>query len=261
MSDEVCLPCKQAGFANILAHYKGVSKGMSANGKEIPPMCFDHKHGRVPKHIQRVQPQLTQPPQPSIAVEAWIQTLQELSALPMKADRVVSLTESGKNANQIRASLRTNKLTLLFRWSVESESVDLVRVSKIGTWAEEDEKRLSENDEPTNESPDELPEPPEASKLAITVMSQQEYQDKYHFPVSCKGGAYTEEALLLWERILALDGKNVMLLEPPKDEDVLIFKKRISQPILRLQRLTAPPFRVRLSTNILLRHVLIWKVE
>lgn len=57
--DEVCVPCKEAGFNNILAHYKGTPAGMSHNGKAIPPMCYDHKNGKVPKHF----------PQP-VAVEA-----------------------------------------------------------------------------------------------------------------------------------------------------------------------------------------------
>lgn len=53
MNSEICKPCADAGFKNIIAAYKGVKAGMSHNGKEIPPMCYDHKNGRVPKYIQR----------------------------------------------------------------------------------------------------------------------------------------------------------------------------------------------------------------
>lgn len=51
VSDERCQMCKEAGFTDVLAHYKGVAKGASATGQAIPPLCFDHKNGRVPKFI------------------------------------------------------------------------------------------------------------------------------------------------------------------------------------------------------------------
>lgn len=55
VSDERCEMCRDAGFPDILAHYKGVSAGGSNTGKSIPSLCFDHKHGRVPKHLEKLK--------------------------------------------------------------------------------------------------------------------------------------------------------------------------------------------------------------
>lgn len=51
MSDDRCAMCAEAGFPNVLAHYKPVPKGMSHDGKGCPPLCWDHKHGKVPRFI------------------------------------------------------------------------------------------------------------------------------------------------------------------------------------------------------------------
>lgn len=51
VGDERCVPCKEAGFPNILAHYKGVPAGKTHNGKTQHPMCWDHYHKKEPKHI------------------------------------------------------------------------------------------------------------------------------------------------------------------------------------------------------------------
>src|ERR1700733_9157451 len=51
MADERCKMCHDAGFPNVIAHYKGIEKGRSHDGKEHPPLCWDHKHGKTPRHI------------------------------------------------------------------------------------------------------------------------------------------------------------------------------------------------------------------
>jgi hypothetical protein len=45
--------CREAGFLDILAHFKAVSASQSKDGKAHPALCYDHFHGRVPKHIER----------------------------------------------------------------------------------------------------------------------------------------------------------------------------------------------------------------
>jgi hypothetical protein len=55
MNDERCEMCKAEGFPDILAHYKGVPAGGSSTGKAIPALCFDHKHGRVRKHLEKLR--------------------------------------------------------------------------------------------------------------------------------------------------------------------------------------------------------------
>jgi hypothetical protein len=57
VGDERCEPCKTAGFPDILAHYKEVPAGRSHDGKRIPPMCWDHKHGKVPRYMQTAEPE------------------------------------------------------------------------------------------------------------------------------------------------------------------------------------------------------------
>lgn len=47
-----CVPCKELGFSGIKAIYKEVKAGASHTGKRIPPMCYDHKIGVVPKHVK-----------------------------------------------------------------------------------------------------------------------------------------------------------------------------------------------------------------
>lgn len=51
MAEERCTLCREAGFPNVLAHFKGVSAGMSTTGKAEPPLCWDHKHGKVPRFL------------------------------------------------------------------------------------------------------------------------------------------------------------------------------------------------------------------
>jgi hypothetical protein len=46
--------CREAGFPNVLAHYKPVSAGMSHNGKAVPALCWDHKHGKVTRFISNI---------------------------------------------------------------------------------------------------------------------------------------------------------------------------------------------------------------
>ena len=64
MGDERCAMCKDAGFPNVLAHYKAIPAGMSHNGHAIPPLCFDHKHGRVPPFIASAQHKSEKPVEP-----------------------------------------------------------------------------------------------------------------------------------------------------------------------------------------------------
>ena len=52
MGDERCQMCKDAGFPDVLAHYKAVAAGRSHDGKAQPPLCWDHKNGKVPKRMQ-----------------------------------------------------------------------------------------------------------------------------------------------------------------------------------------------------------------
>jgi hypothetical protein len=55
MADDRCAMCREAGFPDVLAHYKPVPAGMSHNGKAVPPLCWDHKHGKVPRFITEVK--------------------------------------------------------------------------------------------------------------------------------------------------------------------------------------------------------------
>ena len=65
--------CRDAGFPNVLAHYKPVPSGMSHNGKAIPALCWDHKHGKVPRHISET-------PTPTNGMEALVeQTHREIA--------------------------------------------------------------------------------------------------------------------------------------------------------------------------------------
>ena len=64
MSDERCQMCKEAGFPDVLAHYKAVPKGSSHDGKAHPPLCWDHKHGKMPRFIQALS-QSKEPPLPN----------------------------------------------------------------------------------------------------------------------------------------------------------------------------------------------------
>jgi hypothetical protein len=56
VADERCQMCKELGFPDVLAHYKGTPAGMSHNGKAIPALCWDHKNGKVPKFIKQNAP-------------------------------------------------------------------------------------------------------------------------------------------------------------------------------------------------------------
>jgi hypothetical protein len=55
MTDERCAMCAEAGFPNVLAHYKAIPKGMSHDGKGSPSLCWDHKHGKTPSFVARTQ--------------------------------------------------------------------------------------------------------------------------------------------------------------------------------------------------------------
>lgn len=57
-STECCELCKAAGFVNILAHYKSVAASKSHNGERQPAMCYDHRHGKTPRHILAQQKKL-----------------------------------------------------------------------------------------------------------------------------------------------------------------------------------------------------------
>jgi hypothetical protein len=46
--------CAEAGFPDVLAHYKAVLKGMSHDGKAKPALCYDHAHGKTPAFILRL---------------------------------------------------------------------------------------------------------------------------------------------------------------------------------------------------------------
>lgn len=49
--DERCALCRDAGFPDILAHFKAVRAGESHDGKAHPALCYDHKHGKMPKFL------------------------------------------------------------------------------------------------------------------------------------------------------------------------------------------------------------------
>ena len=51
--NEVCGPCKDAGFPNIIATYKAVRAGMSHDGRDHPAMCYSHRMGVTPPYILR----------------------------------------------------------------------------------------------------------------------------------------------------------------------------------------------------------------
>lgn len=53
LTDERCQMCKEAGFPDVLAHYKAIPRGMSHDGQAHPALCYDHKNGKVPKFIQK----------------------------------------------------------------------------------------------------------------------------------------------------------------------------------------------------------------
>lgn len=61
LSDDRCKMCADAGFPDILAHYKAVPKGMSHDGKGKPALCWDHAHGKIPRHILESRPQQAEP--------------------------------------------------------------------------------------------------------------------------------------------------------------------------------------------------------
>jgi len=57
MADDRCAMCRDAGFPNVLAHYKPIPAGQAYDGKAVPALCFDHKHGKAPKFIVAVKDQ------------------------------------------------------------------------------------------------------------------------------------------------------------------------------------------------------------
>ena len=55
MIQDRCQMCTDAGFPDVLAHYKPVPKGMSHDGKGKPALCYDHAHGKTPVFILRMK--------------------------------------------------------------------------------------------------------------------------------------------------------------------------------------------------------------
>lgn len=53
--DERCGPCADAGFPDILAHYRGEPASTSRTGKAVPPMCHAHAHGLVAQHLKKIE--------------------------------------------------------------------------------------------------------------------------------------------------------------------------------------------------------------
>lgn len=45
--------CADAGYPDVLAHYKAVPKGMSHDGKGRPALCYAHAHGQVPGFFKK----------------------------------------------------------------------------------------------------------------------------------------------------------------------------------------------------------------
>ena len=110
MISHVCALCKEAGFPNIIAHYKPVPAYQSHTGKAIPALCWDHKNGKVPRHIQEAN-KAAEPlalPSPKSNTEAENEERNQKSLREIDVEKANFMRQSGMSIGDIAKQLNVH---------------------------------------------------------------------------------------------------------------------------------------------------------
>lgn len=260
MSD-ICVPCKEAGF-NKVAHYKGVPKGISPTGKEIPAMCYDHRNGTVPKHIQR---QIDQK-----AAEEFIKKRDEGNGKEDKDTEVITDNERVPNPKvenkpivrsdgndytsvtefQINEIKEFRKLGLTNPEIAKKLKIKLWRVQKISSDLLDKKDTYIPEEKHKHIRVDAIINAPELSK--------EEYNKKYGELGKRK---MSQSTIDLWDRVKDLPMGNVLILPMKENESTNNSRGRYQNILQRCIRTFKPSFKIRLVGVQEHRHIVLFKVK
>jgi hypothetical protein len=285
---EVCGLCKAAGFPNVLAHYKGTPKAMSSSGQAVPPMCFDHRNGKVPRFIQEAQGNGLQ----ALVAEAhreiderkaarpapkWTAVLERVAQLKLGEEMEVELPpDSGPNA--FRSILYQSKLTQGRRWSVNKLDGGKVKVKPIGSfdgpipgmeqrnrsWVETKRRADEHKRPPEPEVVNSMDKKPHdgahacAEAITAPVMTREQYEREYG---KLGGKSMAQSTLDLWRKIEALPADSVLILPMKDHESISAARARYYNIVGRCIRAFKPKFKVRMAAAQAHRHVVLHKEE
>lgn len=116
MIEPRCQSCKEAGFPDVLAHYKSISAGQSRDGKSRPALCWDHYHGKIPRFVMSVQEN---------SLEKLIEdTHKEISDRTNRGVPVLSNKEQDDEVNQSIAEIQKKDGRVKFSTLVRKQSME-----------------------------------------------------------------------------------------------------------------------------------------
>jgi RNA polymerase sigma-70 factor (ECF subfamily) len=234
MSD-MCRPCADAGFKNIIAHYKGVPKGQSHDGKEHPPMCFDHKHGKLPKHMQHLEDKEVEKPKVNDGRSTQMVRSDNnnyTSLTEEQKTKIRELHKQGFNNSKIGDKLGIKP------WRVQR--VTSIKVDKIEDYVPERNKHISSS-----------------SIINAPELSKEEYESKYG-QLGKKGLA--QSTLDLWEKVRSLSYNNLLILPIKEGELSNGARGRYSNILQRCIREFKPDFKIKIVAVKAHNHVVLFKL-
>ena len=247
---DICIPCREAGFPNVVAHYKGVKPGQSQDGKGSPAMCFDHKHGKIPKFIQNktVSVDKINKEEPFGDLIKQVHKEVEEQKIQIRSDNndYTPLTEE-----QIKKAKQLNKDGLTNKEIGDKLGVKPWRIQRItGTPVDKIKDTYTPEEKNKHIRADTIVKAPEMSRI--------EYERKYGIIGKRK---LSQSTLDLWDRIVKLSVDNVLILPMKDNESTNSARGRYTNILARCKREFKPRFSIRLVGVQEHRHVVLFKTN